>query len=138
MSEVAAYKGEGRLYDRLIRIWTRSKYSHVEIVLSRNETHFVGLSASPRDGGVRIETIEIKPDHWDFFPAQGDLEQIEAAVGARYDWQGIFLSQILPLGIGSASRYFCSELVAVFLGLLKPQSYSPGDIVRHLTKGGAS
>lgn len=132
MTEIAAYKGEGRLYDHLIRIWTRSPYSHVEIALGRTETHFRGLSASPRDGGVRVAEIEIKPDHWDFFEAEGNLTAIEPLVGARYDWKGIFLSQILPFGLDSPSRYFCSELAAVYLGLPKPQSYSPRKIVDYL------
>lgn len=132
MTEIAAYKGKGRLYDRLIRIWTRSPYSHVEIVITRNDTHFRGLSASPRDGGVRMAKIKIKPGNWDFFETEGNLTAIEPLVGARYDWKGIFLAQILPFGLGSPKRYFCSELAAVYLGLPKPQSYSPRKIVDYL------
>ena len=31
---LALYKGRGTLFNRLIRLWTRSKYSHCELVLS--------------------------------------------------------------------------------------------------------
>lgn len=31
---LALYKGRGTLFNRLVRLWTRSKYSHCELVLA--------------------------------------------------------------------------------------------------------
>lgn len=132
MIQIAAYKGRGRKYDRLIRWWTCSAYSHVEIVLSSSDGAFMGLSASPRDGGVRVKEISIKDGNWDFFSIDQNPVDVSDLIGARYDWTGIFLSQILPLEISAKGRFFCSELVAIHMGLPKPQTYSPHDIVQHI------
>jgi len=43
------YKAPGDTYDRFIRLWTRSPYSHCELVLP--DGRFV--TSSPQDGGVR-------------------------------------------------------------------------------------
>ena len=46
--QLALYKGRGTLFNALIRWWTRSPYSHCELVI--NGTCY---SSSIRDGGVR-------------------------------------------------------------------------------------
>lgn len=126
---LALYKAPGELSDRLIRAWTRSPYSHCELVLP--DARFV--SSSPRDGGVRAKVIEPDPAVWDFLPLPwiqpAHVEQLlEQEAGAGYDWLGILGSQILPTGIQSRSRWFCSEFCASVLGLEKPQCYSPGQL----------
>lgn len=126
---LALYKAPGKLSDRLTRTWTRSPYSHCELVLP--DGRFV--SSSPRDGGVRAKVIEPDPAVWDFLPLPwiqpAHVEQLlEQEAGAGYDWLGILGSQILPTGIQSGSRWFCSEFCASVLGLEKPQCYSPGQL----------
>ena len=126
---LALYKAPGKLSDRLIRTWTRSPYSHCELVLP--DGRFV--SSSPRDGGVRAKVIEPDPAVWDFLPLPwiqpAHVEQLlEQEAGAGYDWLGILGSQILPAGIQSRSRWFCSEFCARVLELEQPQRYSPGQL----------
>lgn len=118
MVYLAAYKGKGKLFNLLIRLWTRSKYSHCELVMPDGRW----LSASAMDDGVREKRIELKLEHWDLFPVPwASIPQIEAVFARHkdkgYDWPGIFLSQLLPLGIDNPSRMFCSEFCAAALGL---------------------
>ncbi|MDT3721410.1 hypothetical protein [Pseudomonas oryzihabitans] len=129
MIRLALYKAPGDTYDRLIRAWTRSPYSHCELVLP--DGRFV--TSSPRDDGVRAKVIDQDPAVWDFLPLPwiqaAHVEQLlEQETGAGYDWLGILGSQVLPAGIQSRSRWFCSEFCAQTLGLPLPQRYSPGQL----------
>lgn len=123
---LALYKGKGTLFNRLIRLWTRSAYSHCELVMP--DGHW--LSASATDGGVRAKQISQNPEHWDLLPLpwanKGQIERLFSANQSKgYDWLGIFASQILPMGIDNKSRMFCSEFCAVALGFDSAQRYSP-------------
>lgn len=114
---LAAYKGKGKLFNRLIRLWTRSHYSHCELVMPDGRW----LSASAMDGGVRTKRIAFNAEHWDLIPvAWADSKRIEQVFthhfGKGYDWLGILLSQFLPIGIDSRQRMFCSEFCAAALG----------------------
>ena len=52
---LAFYKGEGDWVDKLVRWWTKSQYSHVEVVGN------MWVSSSPRDGGVNAKIrLEVK------------------------------------------------------------------------------
>lgn len=131
---LAFYKGQGDLFDKMIRLWTRSPYSHTEIIIDGR-----WYSSSPRDGRVRGRVIVPTPGHWDFAEVtmtesdtQKVLSFLRSQIGKRYDWLGIFLSQIVPLGIQNPTRWFCSELCSAALkkGGMRlekhPQWYSPG------------
>ena len=115
---LAMYKGKGRLFNRLIRLWTRSKYSHCELVMPDGRW----LSASAMDGGVRTKRIDMELEHWDLIPLPwANAKLIEHVYdrheGKGYDWLGILLAQFLPLGIDDKRRMFCSEFCAAALGL---------------------
>lgn len=134
MIRVAFYKARGNLFDRLIRLWTGSPYSHCELVLDGR-----WLTSSPRDGGVREAQIDPDPDTWDFLDLpQADAERIEALFqaerGAGYDWLGIACCQVLPLGLESRRRWFCSEFCAAALGLAHPARWSPGGLFAELQR----
>lgn len=123
---LAAYKGQGKLFNQLIRLWTRSRYSHCELVMPDGRW----LSASAMDGGVREKRIDLNLEHWDLFPLPWADARHIAAVFARhqgkgYDWLGIFLSQLLPVAIDHRERMFCSEFCASALGFEDAQRYSP-------------
>ncbi len=129
MIRLALYKGAGDWMDSGIRIWTRSPYSHCEIVLPDGRW----VTSSPREGGVVSRVIVCDPSEWDFI----DLPWVTAAAvealfeaerGARYDWIGLLGSQVLPVGIQSHTRWFCSEFCATVIGLELPQRYSPGSL----------
>ena len=136
MIHLAFYKGNGNLFDRIVRFWTRSRYSHVEIVIGD-----FWYTSSPRDGGVvsrRMKGFDSR--NWDFVRIStipGNKIHIADLFfeqkGKRYDWLGIFLSQIFPLGVQNPKRWFCSEICAYVLDrsganhLEKDYSwYSPG------------
>lgn len=133
---LALYKGRGTLFNRLIRLWTRSKYSHCELVLPDGRW----LSASAMDSGVRAKHIELNLEHWDLIPLHwADYRQIarvfRANAGQGYDFFGLFGSQLLPVGLHSRRRWFCSEFCAAALGFPMPQRYSPaqlGEVVQHI------
>lgn len=149
LTYLALYKGKGTLFNRLIRLWTRSKYSHCEIVLSAHneslvvdDSGAVWLSASAMDGGVRSKEIELNLEHWDLIPVPwADRSRINWVFqkhrGKGYDWLGIFFSQLLASGLHSLRRMFCSEFCAAALGLPNPQRYSPaqlGEVVNHINR----
>lgn len=133
---LALYKGKGTLFNRLIRLWTRSKYSHCEIVMPDGRW----LSASAMDGGVRAKRIELNLEHWDLIPVPwADAAYIERVFGEdegkEFDWLGLLGSQLLPLAIDSIRRMFCSKLCAKLLGFTMPERYSPallGEVVRRI------
>ena len=133
---LAAYKGKGKLFNRLIRLWTRSRYSHCELVMPSG----LWLSASAMDGGVRAKRIELNPEHWDLIPLPwADESRIWQVYGRHrgkgYDWLGLFGAQLLGAGIDNPRRMFCSEFCAAALGFPQPQRYSPallGDVVRRV------
>lgn len=132
---LAAYKGKGKLFNRLIRLWTRSRYSHCELVMPDGRW----LSASAMDGGVREKHIELNLEHWDLFPlpwaSEARIEDVFARHwGKGYDWLGVFLSQLLPVAIDDRQRMFCSEFCAAALGFQDGQRFSPALLVDVATR----
>lgn len=133
---LAFYKGTAssrwhRLQDAAIRLATRGRYSHVELVARRAVDGEVArcFSSSGRDGGVRVKRILLKPESWDLvelnIDPQGPSGFIHERLGAGYDYTGILFSQVLALGRHDESRWFCSEIIAASLGLPNPQRVSP-------------
>lgn len=136
---LALYKGKGQLFNRLIRLWTGSMYSHCEIVMPDGRW----LSASAMDGGVRAKHIEQKLEHWELIPVPwanpSVIEDVfEIHQGKGYDWAGIFLSQLFATGLHSKHRMFCSEFCAAALGFHGiGQRFSPvllGEVVHRINR----
>jgi hypothetical protein len=135
---LAFYRGRGTWVDRVIRVVTRSPYSHVEMILSPDrpvagDLERRAFSSSTRDGGVRIKWISFDLDNWDFLPVTwADTYRIEATIavhsGRSYDFVALLLSQFLNLRRGMTQRWFCSELIAWTLDLPFPSALSPGDL----------
>ncbi|WP_343560424.1 hypothetical protein [Kiloniella sp. b19] len=138
MTYLAFYKGTGKWWNKLIRLWTRGPYSHCEIVTSKPNSWrktAQSLSASEWDGGVRKKTIDFTTDNWDLIPVAIDcdrLSQAKGEIGAKYDWVGILFSQILPLSREHPDKWFCSELAAFVIGLPDPHHFSPNSLYRKL------
>ncbi len=130
---LAFYKGDGDITDKAIRWWTKSDYSHVELYM-----HGMWYSTSPRDLEVRRKMMQPKPENWDYVEVEVDyhkvIELFTRTKGAKYDWTGILLSQFIPLGRHSKSRWFCSEWCAEALGLDNSNEYSPGDLYKKVSK----
>jgi len=134
---IAFYKGHGgnwwqRTQDRLIRFFTRGKYSHCEIaeLASPRLGAYNCFTSSPRDGGVRIKGMGLPSAKWDLIAIEGGGDEAAefylAHKGKKYDWLGV-LGFVLRTK-QSPNRYFCSEYVAEFLGFPEPWRFSPNDL----------
>ena len=94
--QLALYKGRTRLFDRAVQWWTRSIYSHCELVFS-TDSHGVSTcgSSSYLDGGVRIKNMALDPAKWDLVDLPG-FDPVAASkwfdvhAGQRYDLIGLF------------------------------------------------
>ena len=114
LAKVAFYKAEkGNWWDKLVAWWTKSEYSHVELVVDG-----VWYSTSPRDGGVRAKRIKDK-GNWDYVEVEVDgdwlLTVMAVTEGQKYDWLNILLTQVVPIGIQNDEKWICSEWVAYVL-----------------------
>ena len=132
-AKLAFYKGKGNWVDLLIRVFTNSKYSHVEIVINKD-----WYSSSPRDGGVRVKQIINDGNSSDFVEVEIDKERLYQKYreykGRGYDFKGILLSNVLPIGWHSKNKMTCSEFCADVLGYSEPEMYSPERLYKILTK----
>jgi hypothetical protein len=136
---VAFFRGRGGWYNRLVRLWTWSRYSHCELMLSGSQY----LTTDPHNG-VHIHTSLGDADNWDKVTlpiTEEERRDIQAfildEIGSGYDWKGIFLSQVVGLRREHPDNWFCSELCAAVLkrstcGLAllrdRPCEYSPASL----------
>ena len=119
--KVAFYKGKGSWKNRVIRWWTKSKYSHAELIMPDN---FTWISISPlltSKVQSRINT-DFNPEIWELVSIEVSAEQgqvindfFEETKGCKYDWIGMILSQFLPCKIKHRHRWYCSEWIAYAL-----------------------
>lgn len=132
MLRAAFYRGTrpgfAGTYNYVVRAWTSSPYSHVELVFSDG---WAG-SASFADGGVRLKLIGFDPARWDFIELPDHLEPaarawFEAHAGDKYDLLGNMQFILAPFG-NDSTRWFCSEACAAALGMLEPWRYDPGTL----------
>ena len=130
--------------DRVIGVWTNGPYNHVELVIYDIETKKATMcSALGTKNIVRCKRHIFNTNVYDYKEVK--LSNIEHArkffeiiEGSTYDYKGIFLSQIFPLGMDNPLEWFCSESCtkAIQLGgidneviwKVKPESISPNDL----------
>tara|TARA_Y100000310_G_scaffold70027_1_gene65558 strand:- start:1324 stop:1845 length:522 start_codon:yes stop_codon:yes gene_type:complete len=119
--KIAFYKGEGNCLNGIVRWWTKSTYSHAEIVLPDGKT-WLGISPFLKSKvDSRIKLI-FNYAEWDFVSLPVTQEQLDIIMeffkdtkGQRYDWIGMLLSQFLPCKIKHKKRWYCSEWIAYAL-----------------------
>lgn len=116
---------------RLICWWTRSPYSHCELVVD-GECY----SSSIRDGGVRKRHIDLTGKHWTVVPLPHvnplAVTLLYASTkGAGYGWADLLTQQVLRTPVEDRSRWFCSEWAATALGLARPETWTPGMLAEH-------
>lgn len=128
--QLAFYKGRKRLFDQLVQWWTRSSYSHTELVLSTAADGSAECASSSFiDGGVRIKHIMLDPERWDVVDLRTDVSEEEVRqwyanhLGQQYDLLGL-LGFIIPIR-SDPNRWFCSESNAAASGYVDPWRYSP-------------
>lgn len=140
------YTGKGTLMDRVIRLITRSPYSHVELVLgdlsNDSPRTLLSILANARDGGVRQKSIVFQAERWELLPIEGWSGdqvwiRVEAELGRPYDYLGILLNFTVQIRRHLRGSWFCSELCSELcgdaLGLEQPHRLSPGalyDVVK--------
>lgn len=116
---IAFFKGDKReWHHRFIRWWTRSPYSHAEIVLDDGETW---VSISPflfTRVAARVRT-HVPPDEWDYLEFAVTADELRAlkdfiseTTGDGYDWTGMLLSQVLPFIVKGKGKWYCSSWIA--------------------------
>lgn len=133
-AQIAFYKAKGNIIDKAIRLWTRSKYSHCEIIIGES-----WYSSSPRDNGVRGKQIIDDGTSWDIINVDISLDSFNNTYfkyrNGGYDFVGIFLCMVIPLKRDSKRKVTCSEFCAEVLGFSEPKMYSPERLYRRLING---
>jgi len=119
--KVAFYKGKGNYLNGIVRWWTKSVYSHAELVLPDGIT-WMGISPFLKSKVDSRKKLIIKYTDWDFITLDITQEQVDIIMeffedtkGHRYDWVGMLLSQFLPCKIKHKKRWYCSEWIAYAL-----------------------
>lgn len=128
----------------LIKIWTRSPYFHVELVIEDK-----WVTSNSDVGGVVVRDLKPFKDSWDYVNVDVNETQllnvwyfIWQENGSAYDWCGIFCAQVLGLNHHNPREWFCSEFVSEVLKQFKhpefidvnPIVMNPGDIYKLVTK----
>lgn len=148
--KIAMYKGPpGDFWHKVGHwatcLWTRSKYSHCDLVFSDAPVGGKHLcaSSSARDGGVRFKRIDLGSGKWDVFDLPGFDSFDEAYArqwfndhaGRGYDYLGL-LWFLLPIkAINHPQHFFCSEALAHALQLPKPHKFHPQRLLDAAMRG---
>jgi hypothetical protein len=123
--KVAFYRGKGNWKNKIIRWWTKSPYSHAELILPDGIT-WVSISPFLTSTVSARSAYQVKNlDDWDFLtfdlswrePVRNyQVEQLHNFIGetngAKYDWVGMILSQMFPYLIKHRDKWYCSEWIA--------------------------
>lgn len=119
------------LWDNLICFITRSRFSHVELSYYDSLGSHMCWSASTRDNGVRLACIEAK-DNWEVLDLHIDKnpEWFFQHRYKPYDYLGLLGTIIKLPFFSSKNKWFCSEIIAEFLGLKDSWKYTPEDLYR--------
>jgi hypothetical protein len=124
------------IYNRGVRWWTRSPYSHCELIFNDG----MAASSSFMDGGVRFKRIDFDPEHWDFVDLPAHLEPTARAWFAAHAGQPYDLLGNLHFLLGPVAddkfKWFCSESIAAALGIADPWRYDPGVLASALSSIG--
>ncbi len=119
--KIAFYKAKGNWQNKIIRWWTKSPYSHAELVLPDGKT-WIGISPFLTSKVSSRENPTFNEDNWDFVELEITEEQYDVILdfynetkGCKYDWIGMLLSQFLPFRIKRREKWYCSEWIAYAL-----------------------
>tara|TARA_E500000178_G_C16525791_1_gene532134 strand:+ start:75 stop:581 length:507 start_codon:yes stop_codon:yes gene_type:complete len=126
--KIAFFKGEKKtLLHRFIRWYTKSPYSHAELVMPDGE-QWVGISPFLTSRvGIREKSISLEnqKENWDYLTftlnwrtpvREYQFKQlnkfIQKTLGSRYDWIGLIISNLTPFLVKKRDRWYCSEWIA--------------------------
>jgi len=139
--KVAFQKNPTSILDKLICWWTKSPYFHCVL----NFSDGVSYSALPSTDTTQFYLIKFD-ENWDVVDIPMSAEQeanvrafCQAELGCKYDFIGIFFSQIISWAVEDAARWFCSEVclralqqAELYIGV-HPCQYSPGKLYQLVT-----
>lgn len=117
--KIAFFKGSRhKFHHRFIRWWTKSPYSHAEIVLDNGQT-WIAISPFVFTGvAARIRT-SVPDDEWDYLEFHITPEELYAlkdfvaeTTSDSYDWFGMILSQITPFIVKGKGKWYCSSWIS--------------------------
>ena len=131
---------------KLIKLWTKSKYYHVEAIVDNKwiEATTNGLKINPlRKFDPDIDYMIVQQE---VCPSQEKIidDWILSLEGSPYDWKAIWYSQFINLGKQNKNAWMCSEITNKILQLflVKPfirfesSDINPGQIYRNLQING--
>lgn len=144
---VAFQKADQSMYAGLIRWWTKSEYSHCELLFSDG----MMFSSHVADKGTRyVKNQYFNYLYWDVLeiPITDKQEKVmrdfcDSELYCRYDWWGIWFSQIIRMQREDPEKWFCSEICTTawqrigFLGDSRPCTFSPGKLYKRMREAGA-
>jgi hypothetical protein len=114
---IALYKGEGDFVNKVVRWWTKSDYSHAELILNDKQT-WIGISPFIKARLVLRKVSNYEPSNWDFYEIDINQEQHNLIIDfynltkdSKYDWAGMLLSQCSPFRIKEKNKWYCSEWI---------------------------
>lgn len=131
----------GSIVSKVIAWFTRSKFSHVELVFDDDDPKKAECFSSKAHEGVRYKTIDLTSKSWVVVDLHASVSEYKAALNLadvlaskhiKYDYLAD-LNFVIPIGIRDkdGDRDFCSEIVSEVLeksGYLKKVSINPWDI----------
>ena len=124
---IAFYKGRGDWKNAIVRWWTKSEYSHADLVLPDGVT-WVGISPFIKSVVSKRIFLDYDQSEWDFIDIHISAEQYSVIMdffqetsGQKYDWIGMLCSQFLPFKIIAAHLVL---IFFIFLLLQLPQDPS--------------
>lgn len=129
--KLAMRKNDTRIGARAIQWWTRSIYSHCELVIEGT-----CYSSSIMDKGVRAKVIDLEPDKWDVIDlpwvrAADILAYFEKTDSNTYGWLSLVTSQLFNRNQADNDSQFCSEWCANAIGLPDASIHSPRTLANY-------
>jgi len=136
----AFYQAKGGWRDWIIRVASRSQYSHVEYLAGDT-----CIGASKRDGGVvREKKISFRDGHWRFVSVPGCNQTAEfvarCEIGAKYNTISAILS-VTPVRFTVGGGWHCGWLSAFLVNAAsgenvfeRPWMLTPGEFYDRLMK----
>jgi len=118
---IAFYKGKGSILNKVVRWWTKSRYSHAELILPDGVT-WIGISPVMRSKIESKKKLLVETWNWEYIDITVNNDQVATILeffdetrGQGYDWVGMLLSQFLPCKIKHRARWYCSEWISYAL-----------------------
>ena len=144
---IAFQRNDKSITAKLICWWTKSPFSHCELVFSDGSM----FSSDPSDNGTRyLQNMHLTYNDWEVLDIQTSSVQekiirdfCDSELHCRYDWWGIFCSQVIRWQREDPTKWFCSEVCTAALqkiGFLtgnEPCTFSPAKLYKRLRESGA-